>query len=178
MSWPRTIWAQARQINALLQWPEAPGDDAAPDRFFAQLRRDGKAAEAALFLGQALPRFEAVLWAAEASAPFTTSIDAETMAAVRAWLASPVEAHRRAAGEAALRGAPAAAATLTASAIFHSGGSIAPPDKPPAAPPRDVAGRLAAIAVLTAVATAGREALDRALDQGEALARRDPETPQ
>jgi hypothetical protein len=176
VSWPRTIWAQARQINALLHWPEMPGDDVPPDRFFAWLRSEGKTGEATLFLGQALPRFEAVLWAAEVSAPFATPADTDAMAAVRAWLANPTEAHRRAAGAAALHGPPATAATLTASAIFHSGGSIAPPDQPPAAPPRDVAGRLAAIAVLTAVATAGRDALDHALDQGAALARRDTET--
>lgn len=172
MSWPRTIWAQARQINALLHWPDMPGDDASPERFFEWLRAEGKPGEAALFLGQALPRFEAVLWAADVSAAFATPAEADAMAAVRAWLANPTEAHRRAAGDAALRGPPATPATLAASAIFHSGGSIAPPDKPPVAPPRHVAGRLAAIAVLTA----GRDALDQALDQGAALARRDTET--
>ena len=178
MSWPRTIWAQARQINALLRWPAMPGDDAPPDRFFEQLRAEDRAAEAALFLGQALPRFEAVLWAAQVAAPVAGPTEAAAMAAVQAWLANPAEPERRAAGAAALHGPPAAAATLAASAVFHSGGSIAPPDRPPAAPPREVAGRLAAVAVLAAVATAGRDhraALDHALDLGTALARREAE---
>lgn len=179
MSWPRTIWAQARQINALLRWPAMPGDEAPPDRFFARLRAEGKAAEAALFLGQALPRFEAVLWAAQVAAPVAGPADAAAMAAVQAWLANPAEPQRRAAGAAALQGPPSTAATLAASAVFHSGGSIAPPDQPPAAPPREVAGTLAAVAVLAAVATAGKDhraALDHALDLGTALARREAET--
>ncbi|MET3711973.1 ferric-dicitrate binding protein FerR (iron transport regulator) [Sphingomonas trueperi] len=179
MSWPRTIWAQARQINALLRWPALPGDDAPPDRFFERLRAEGKAAEAALFLGQALPRFEAVLWAAQVAAPVAGPADAAAMAAVQAWLANPAEPQRRAAGTAALQGPPATAATLAASAVFHSGGSIAPPDQPPTTPPREVAGTLAAVAVLAAVAMAGRDhraALDHALDLGTALARREAET--
>lgn len=179
MSWPRTIWAQARQINALLRWPALPGDDAPPELFFEQLRAEGKASEAALFLGQALPRFEAVLWAAQVAAPVAGPADVAAMTAVQAWLANPAEPQRRAAGTAVLQAPPASAATLAASAVFHSGGSIAPPDQPPATPPREVAGTLAAVAVLAAVATAGpdhRAALDHALDLGTALARREAET--
>jgi hypothetical protein len=175
--WSRTIWTEARQINALLGWPPQPGDNARPDRFFDALRAEGRNRDATRFLGQALPRYEAVLWAARTVGRCSPHADPRVMDAVAAWLAAPSDALRRAAYDAA-RGAPdPSAARLCALAVFTSGGSLAPEDKPPYPAPKATVGRFAAGAVLIAAANSlPREAaLDRALDDGNRLAMGEPE---
>jgi hypothetical protein len=175
--WPRTIWSEARQIGALLGWPPAPGDDAAPDRFFEGLRVEGRDRDAVRFLGQALPRYEAVLWAARTVEHGSPQADPRAMAAVSAWLGDPSEAHRRAAYDAARAAPDPSAARLCGLAVFTSGGSLAPEGKAPYPAPKVAVGRFAAGAVLIAVADSpSRDAtLQWALDYGSRLATGAPE---
>lgn len=170
--WPLTIFSEARQITALLRWPAMPGDDQPPAHIFRALRAEKRAAQAAMFLGQALPRFEAVAWAAHAVTHCPSRLDEQALAAVHAWLRDPSDTHRRAAERAARAIRGTSAALLCAQAVFVAGGSLAPADMPPVAAPKDATGRLAAAAVLTASANDGDPgaALDRALDFGNMLA--------
>ena len=174
--WPRTIWSDARQVNTLNGWPEMPDDELAPAAFFRALRSAGRDHEAVLFIAQALPRYEAVAWAAEvidgipeAQPPALQ----RTAAAVRSWLADATDTNRRAVGDAAGPTDPPAAATLCALAAFHAGGSIAPPDQPVAPPPRGLTGRFAGAAVIAASSLAADPAqqLQLALDRGDTIAR-------
>lgn len=174
--WPRTIWSNARQVNALNGVPDMPDDQLAPAAFFHALRDAGRDREAALFLAQALPRYEAVAWAAQVidGIPAAQPQSLEpTVAAIRAWLADASDANRRAVGDAAGPTDPPAAVTLCALAAFHAGGSIAPADQPIASPPRGLTGRFAGTAVIAASAltTDFAQQLRRALDAGEAIAR-------
>jgi len=175
--WARTIWTEARQIGALLGWPPMEGDDATPEIFFAWLRMEGRDRDAARFLGQALPRYETVLWAARTVERHAKSADGPALTAVEDWLREPSEPHRRAAYEAGLAAANPGAARLCCLAAFTSGGSLTPDGQPPYPAPKETAGRFAAGAVLIATADApSREAaLNHALDFGSGLAAGAPE---
>lgn len=172
--WPRTIWTEARQITELLEWPPAPDDKLPPAHFWRRLRDDGRDREAALFLAQALPRYDAVAWAAEAAGRLADSfdeVDRATLAATHTWLAAPNEKNRRALVPARATDLGTGAAGLCALAAFHSGGSIAPPDQPAAAPPRGATGRFAGAAVIVAASRGGGAAeLERLLDAGDRTA--------
>lgn len=174
--WPRTVWSEARQVNALNGWDAMEDDHLPPAAFFRLLRAAGRDREAALFLAQALPRYEAVAWAMRAlerlAPPRAPELGA-ALAAVRRWLADPSEPNRRAAGDNAGRTDPPAPATLCALAAFHAGGSVAPADLPAAPPPRGSTGRFAGAAVIAAAGLAAdtAEQLKHALDEGEQVAR-------
>lgn len=176
-NWARTIWTEARQIGAILRWPPAPGDGVSPERFFQMLRDEGRSHDAALFLGQALPRYEAVLWAARTVASCRPTANVAVMAAVTAWLHDPSDSHRRMAYAEADGVPEPTAAKLCALAVFMSGGSIALDGEPMLPAPKDATGKFAAAAVLTATADDDdpKAALARALDDGEKLARGEPE---
>ena len=123
----------------------------------------------------ALPRLEAVAWAARAVreiAPARAGPEADALKAAMLSVNDPSETRRRAASDAAT-GVTRRAGRMAAMAAFYAGGSIAPPDCEPLPAPRDAAGRFAAGAVL--LACAGVEEMDRALEvclaSGEALAR-------
>ena len=176
-NWARTIWTEARQIGAILGWPPAPGDGVSPELFFRVLLDEGRSHDAALFLGQALPRYEAVLWAARTVASCRPTANAAVMAAVTAWLRDPSDSHRRAAYAEADGTSEPTAAKLCALAVFMSGGSIALDGERPLPAPKEATGKFAAAAVLTATADGNEPevALARALDDGEKLARGEPE---
>lgn len=179
--WPRTIWSEARQVNRLNGLREMAEDHLAPASFLRELRRAGRGQEAVLFLAQALPRYEAVGWAKSVLDRLSIAQPAEhaaALAAVGAWLDDPSEANRRAVGELAGRIDPPAPATLCALAAFHAGGSIAPDGRPAASPPRGSTGRFAGAAVIAALGNIhpAAQQLERALDDGELLARMTLET--
>src|SRR5579863_5491894 len=143
--WKRVKWTEARQVAELLDWSEDLGSDAGvpPQAYFARLREAGRLQEAALFLGQALPRYEAVVWAAGAVRELCPPERIETapLKAALQWVKDPTEKHRREAYEAA-GGAPAtSAARMVALAVFFSGGSMSPDGQPPVPAPREAAGR-------------------------------------
>lgn len=174
--WPQTVWSEARQVNSLIGWREMKDDHLPPSAFFRTLRSAGHDREAALFLAQALPRYEAVAWAArviarlpEAQSPTLRAAHA----AVEVWLADPSEPNRRAAGDDAGRTDPPAPATLCALAAYHAGGSVAPVNQSAAPPPRGATGRFAGAAVIAATGLAAdpNQQLKRALDEGEQVAR-------
>lgn len=178
-NWIRVKWTEAGQVLRLLGWPEADGPAATlpPDAFFRQMRETDRDDDAAEFLALALPRWEAVAWAARAVRDLTGDDDldpgsAEALKAALLWVQDPTEPRRRAAQAAAETSAETGAARLAALAAFYSGGSIAPLDCEPLPAPRDAAGRCAAGAVLVAAACAREPAtaLARCLDAGVALA--------
>lgn len=172
--WPWTIWSEARQINELNGLPRSPGDDTSPANYFRTLVGGRRHAEAALFLAQAMPRFEAVAWASDplTAGHLNDGCGSRALAAVIAWLADPHEANRRAAGNTVPPGLRPGAAELCALAVFHSGGSISPEDAEAVAPPRGATGRFAGAAVIAAAmhAKEPQAFLEQALLQGERIA--------
>lgn len=173
-------WTEARQLTSTLGWPDdslGPDQGLPPADYFDALRGDGRRVEAAQFLGLALPRWEAVAWAARSVrdlAPASTRGPAEEEALKRAllWVQDPTDARRRAAFEAAEAADPGSPERFAALAAFFSGGSLAPEDCQAVQAPPEAAGRLAAGAVLMA-AFRGPEpwdALERSLDEGVRLA--------
>jgi hypothetical protein len=178
--WTRVKWSEARQILSILDWPEADGvadPVARPKIYFDALRSSGRLPEAVSYLGQALPRLEAVAWAARAVQDLRNGAsprapEAAALKAALLWVQDPSENRRRAAFEAAERCEARSAERMAALAAFFSGGSVAPPDCPPVPAARDTAGRLASGAVLIAATAAPdmNAALQLCLDAGEALA--------
>jgi hypothetical protein len=178
-NWKRVKWTEAGQIADLLDWREGLGDEArvAPEDYFASLTKGGRLTDAVLFLGQALPRYETVAWAARAvrdlapKAP-PASPDAEALKATLLWVQDPSDARRRAAFEAAGRVRRTSPERLAALAAFFSGGSVTPADCPPVPAPNEAAGRFAAGAVLLAAARSGERdiGMAKALDAGALIA--------
>lgn len=178
-TWSRVKWTEAAQIAERLEWKQDLGAAAAgsPENFFSGLRREGRLHEAAFFLGQALPRFETVAWAARAVRDLTglappPGPDADALKAALLWVQDPSEGRRRAAWDAAGLAEDQAPERLAALAAFFSGGSIAPADCPPVPAPQEAAGRFAAGAVLVAaIRTPDFDAaINAALDAGDAIA--------
>jgi hypothetical protein len=179
-NWTKVKWTEAGQITALLDWPPAEAKDlaATPEAFFANLRTQGRLDDAAMFLGQALPRYEVVAWAARALQDLRPAhepprpADVQALDAVQAWVKDPSEPRRRAAFDASNAADEGAPERFAALAAFFSGGSMAPDNCPPVPAPREAAGKFAAAAViLAATRTADRQAaLARALDAGVVLA--------
>ncbi|MDR3509166.1 MAG: hypothetical protein P4L64_14830 [Caulobacteraceae bacterium] len=171
-------WTEARQVVRLLGWPQGDGPDPSkpPSHYFEGLRRADRLADAAKFLGMALPRWETVAWAArvlrEVGERNPGSPEADTLKAVMLWIQDPTEARRRATYDAAQGADVASPERLAAMAVFYSGGSVAPPDCEPLPAPRDAAGRFSAGAVLAAAARTQDPvmALNRGLDLGTTLA--------
>jgi len=181
--WHRVKWSEARQVIDLLGEAgvglPAP-DGQTPAAYFDQLRADARLAEAAKFLGQALPRLETVAWAARSvrdlSAPDSEAsrANAPALRAALLWVGDPTENRRRAAHAAAEACDSASPERLAAMAAFFSGGSIAPPDCAVLPAPREAAGQFASGAVLSAAARTSDipAALKKALDLGAEIASR------
>ncbi len=174
--WKHVKWTEAGQLTSLLGWPASEHDRQDPESFFDGLRAEGRDHEAAMFLGQALPRFEVVRWAAQSvrdlSPPDTPPPDADALKAAFLWLQDPSENRRRAAFEAASVADDQSPQRLCALAVFFSGGSLVPENLQPVLAPKETAGKFAAGAVLSAAARSPdrRQALDAAFVLGEAFA--------
>jgi hypothetical protein len=107
--WTRVKWTEAGQVVAFGD-EDAPAEKAwslAPSDYFSQLRAQARRAEAVKFLALALPRLEAVGWAARAVRDITAAGEEPKPSRVRAlrsallWVSDPRENRRRAAHEAA-----------------------------------------------------------------------------
>ena len=61
--WKQVRWTEAGQVTAILGWPASEHDTDPPEALFDRLRAAGRDDDAAMFLGQALPRYEVVAWA-------------------------------------------------------------------------------------------------------------------
>jgi hypothetical protein len=174
--WKHVKWTEAGQLTALLGWPPSPQDRESPEAVFDSLRAEGRDQEAAMFLGQALPRFDVVTWAARSvrdlSAPDAPVAEADALKAAFLWMQDPTDTRRRAAFEAASVPGDASPQRLCALAVYFSGGSLAPEHLEPVLPPKETAGKFAAGAVLSAAARSPdpKQALDAAFDLGESLA--------
>ena len=159
MSWLRVTWTEAGQILALCDEavePDAALSGAEPKAYFDGLVTADEFDRAIAFIGCALPRREAVQWAAEALARVGPSVSKaqrvgqhELLQVVQGWLADPREERRRTAWAVASRVEQSSPEKLLACAVFFSGGSIAPEDCEPVQPMPHVCGRLAATAILT-----------------------------
>lgn len=179
--WRRVKWSEARQVLDILGSADAAAESEAakpPALYFHYLREAGRNLDAVKFLGQALPRLEAVGWAArmvrdlEPEGLDRNRPEAKALRAALLWLADPTEGRRRAAFDASEACDTSSPEALAAKAAFFSGGSIAPADATPLPAPRDAAGRFASGAVMLAAARRKdmAEALNRALDAGAKIA--------
>lgn len=154
MTWLGVSWTEARQILAICEVAPPPDLDAAatPEQGLAALCAAGALEDAVAYLGAALPRQRAIDWAARIVGPAGADArDSERQAlldAVGRWLADPDEGERRAAWDLASRHAESCPERLLASAVFFSGGSIAPDGCESVRPQPDLCGRLAAASVL------------------------------
>ena len=137
--------------------------DPSPRVFLDRLLESERYGEAARYLAFALPKREAVWWAARCAslAPGASSLgdtdpQARAMTAAELWAADPSEANRRGAGVAgeATMGTPAGCAALAA---FWSGGSLAPEGLPEVPPADDLTARGVAAAVMLAGVVASPE---------------------
>ncbi len=125
-----------------------------PRQYVDALTKAGLLADAVRFLAHALPRREAVWWAAQCVRlvpKFTADPKAAAaLAAAEAWAAAPTDEHRRAAfaaAEAAGLDKPAACAALAA---FLSEGSLGPAHLQEVPPPPHVGPAAASAAVVLA----------------------------
>lgn len=179
--WRRVKWSEARQVLDILGAADAANEAEAkkpPLDYFNHLREAGRLGEAVKFLGQALPRLEAVGWAArtvrdlEPDGLDRNRPESRALRAALLWLADPTEGRRRAALDASEACDTSSPESLAAKAAFFSGGSIAPAEAQPLPAPRDAAGRFASGAVMLAAARRSdmAEALTRALDAGARIA--------
>jgi hypothetical protein len=177
--WTQVKWTQARQVADLMKLDPSFLDDsqADPEAGYRKLRELGEMGSAVRYLGYALPRFEAVAWAAHVLEGWTrqstlSASECQALDCVQRWLEEPNEEYRRAAhkaGESVTSNSPQ---RLLTDAVFMSGGSISEPDLPPVQPAPHICGALAASAVLaSAYSTADpKTALAAACDEGEKVA--------
>ena len=177
--WDQVRWTEARQVVALMGIEEEaqPAPGITPQAHFAAVRDGGDRDDALAFLGQALPRFEALAWACtileeEAGRHPLPARDRRALDVALRWLGDPSDDRRRAARDAAEDARERAPERMLGMAVFCSGGSISLPDLPPVLPPAEVAGRLAATAISLAAYRSGDPVavLDRALDLGDKVA--------
>jgi alpha-D-ribose 1-methylphosphonate 5-triphosphate synthase subunit PhnI len=129
------------------------------------------------YLGHALPRLEAVAWAANLLQGWSRTVDPglperQALDCVMRWLEEPTDEYRRAAHEAAERASDKSAERLLGFAVFMSGGSISQADLPAVQPAQQVCGALASSAVLVAAYRTEdpKAALASACDVGEKVA--------
>jgi hypothetical protein len=181
--WTAVTLTEARQVLEMIGGIE--DEDALPPpevtvrAHYDALRRAGPTAEAVTFLGQALPRFEAVAWGARILDEESRRVDLprrdrQALDTTLRWLHDPDEAHRRAARAAADAAGRRSPECYLALAAFYSGGSIVDLDLPPTPPPPHASGRFVTGAVTQAawrVPDAGR-VFERALALGEQVAER------
>jgi hypothetical protein len=179
MGWNQVRWTEAHQIASLMGQADEdlPEPGVTPDQHFAGLGAQGDRLGAVSFLGHALPRFEALAWAARILEQETATRelrrpDRQALDHALRWLGEPNDAARRAAHDAAEAASERSPERMLAMGVFFSGGSISDPDLPAVPPAPELAGRFAAVAVTLAAARAedGNAVLDRALALGERIA--------
>ena len=177
--WAQVRWTEASQVVALQTSDPAalPDSGISPQAHFLSLRNSEQRDEAVGFLGLALPRFEAIAWAAhiveqEAGGHRLSMLDRQALDYSLRWIGDANDDRRRAAFEAAGQAGERAPERLLAMAVFFSGGSISMPDLPPVLPPPEAVGKFTAGAICVAAhrGTEAKAVLDRALDLGEKIA--------
>jgi hypothetical protein len=127
-------------------------DELTPRQFLELLMRKGLFLDAIRFLAHALPKRGAVGWGCLCVRHSLGTEDAakisETHVVVERWVSNPVEENRRAAKAAADKEGLESPSSFLALAAFFSGGSIAPANLEPVAPPDHATPQLVAGAVM------------------------------
>lgn len=178
--WSAVTLTRARQVAALMGREE----DALPDPAlgieagYAEAR--GASAVAGIdYLAHALPRVEAISWAAHLlhAESFRHELprrDRLALDHVLRWLGDPGDDSRRATHRAAEAAGRRSAERYLGIAVFFSGGSISEPGLPPVPPPPEASGRWVAGAIKQAGyrTSDAEELFARALKLGEAVAAR------
>ncbi|WP_343610904.1 hypothetical protein [Novosphingobium sp.] len=174
--WRSIHLTQARQVAALMGvTQELPAPEVGLRAHYEELKASDPT-QALNFIAHALPRFEAILWAAAVVAgtqgPAPTREEHITRSAIRHWMEVQDDATRRAAHDSAQNLSRDLPERSLASAIFYSGGSIAPVKAAPVLPVPGLANRLAAIAVMQAAYRSGDAPglIAHALSQAEGVA--------
>jgi hypothetical protein len=177
--WTKVKWSEAAQVAEAMELDEEhlPKAGLDPQSYFSQLVEAGDLEQAVTFLGHALPRYEAVAWAArllerDSHRKKLRRCDQQTLDRVLRWLDDPSDEFRREAFEASEDATADGAERLLAMSVFLSGGSIAPVDLPAVTAPQALCGRLAAAAVVVAAHRTDdpAEALKDALTSGGRIA--------
>lgn len=179
--WKTIRLTSALQVAELMDAePEGlPGPDVSVRAHYEALRAQGLTLEALEYIGHALPRLEAIWWAAhllesEARKRALPPLDRQALDHALRWLGDPDDDRRRAASEAADAAAGPSPERLLALAVFLSGGSISLPDLPPVLPGPAAACRLAGSAVMRAAYRT--DTPEQMLEQALALAEKVAET--
>ncbi|WP_197231487.1 FHA domain-containing protein [Novipirellula artificiosorum] len=130
--------------------------DHSPKQYLEVLEQNEQFTDAIRFLANALPRRDAVAWAADcivkANQGKLADADARAMEVIQAWVADPSEANRRAAQSAAEAAELKTPTSWAAMGAFWSEGSMGPPEVP-AIPPAShlTAHAVSSSAILAAV---------------------------
>ncbi len=152
--WPIVKLTQARQVLALMDVDEDELPPAADDLHarYDALRGGDAPADALDYIAHALPRLEAVTWAArclhdqarDRSLPIRDQLALDH--AMR-WIDEPSDTHRRATHAAAEAAGHRSPERMLGMAVYYSGGSIAPVNAAPVLAPPEACLRYAAGAV-------------------------------
>src|SRR6185503_3489495 len=133
-AWTRSPWTDAGQIVAFIDPDGLPGESAGrpPSEWYRRLIAANDMSGAIEFLALALPRYDCIVWVAQALLE-TGAVDRHDamMTTVLRWIDNPQDDLRRRAQAEAIAERRTNAAKLLALAIAYSGGSVAPPDLPP-----------------------------------------------
>jgi hypothetical protein len=126
--------------------------DEAPLDFARKLLAPGRRFEALVFVAYLLARREAVWWGCQCVRAVNGNQADDALLAAEAWVRVPEEATRRAALSIGWLRDPRLATTWLALAAGQSGGSIAPEDAHPVAPPAQATALDVKAAVILAIA--------------------------
>jgi uncharacterized protein DUF6931 len=177
--WTKVKWSEARHVAEAmgLDEGEQPEEGVSPASWYEKIVAAGDLELAAAVIGHALPRYEAVAWAARLLEAHShrrklAPRDQQTLDRSLRWLDDPTDEFRREAFEASEQAGDGSPERMLGTAIFLSGGSISPPDLTPVSPPPELTGRFAATAVVMAAHRAGDAPgiLREALAAGELIA--------
>lgn len=172
-NWSKVSWTDAGQVLQLINAKKPVPDDAdvAPDTYCRLLVARGDLAGAVQFIGTALPRYEAVVWATQVlRTQWAEGRTDPIVATVLQWVDDPSDTRRRAI-QAMAQDDDGPAGSLGMS-VFYSGGSLSEPDFPAVLPPPQICGIMASAAVLESAHSQPDAAgvLREAIRLGEAIA--------
>lgn len=178
--WSTIRLTQARQVAELMGVEEdglPPADRSVRQHYDGLRSAPGSGRESVAFIGHALPRMEAIAWAArllddESRRVELARRDRQALDHVLRWLGDPDDTRRRGARDSADAAGERSPERMLAMAVFFSGGSMSLPDLPPILPPPEACGRMAVGAVTLAAYRSGDPDafFDRALLLAEAVA--------
>ncbi len=175
-NWTQVTWSTGGQVLEIIgREPEDIASDSnaalAPDAYCQALIAKGEITKATEFLAHSLPRYEAIVWAAQVLRRLTPGQD-DMLTAVLRWIDDPNDDDRRAVYARANLLKSGSAKYYLGIAVFYSGGSISEPDLPAVLPPPFFCGKCVYGAIMTAAYATNDSAtiLRDALRIGESIA--------